>query len=108
MTIVFNEVSVLYRQLLRDIGFLLQRALLCDILFLQGFQRPRQVAVVTKKDVWARSFAQVSGKLQRSSAVERKQNYCFFFFFRLQPTATASSNETIKNDFLDRKGRPLY
>lgn len=104
MTVVFNEVSVLYCRLLHDIGYLLQSALLGDFSIFAGISKSQPGCCGYKKDVWARSFAQVSGKLQRSVAVARKQNYCCF----LQPTATASSNETIKNDFLDRSSRPLY
>lgn len=87
-----------------DIGYLLQSELLGDISIFAGISKSQTGCCGYKKDVWARSFAQVSGKLQRSVAVARKQNYCCF----LQPAVAASSNETIKNDFLDRRGRLLY
>lgn len=76
-------------------------------IFCRDFKEPaRLLWLHTKKktkDVCARRVSQVSWKLQRSAA-ERKQNYCCF----LQTAAKVSSNETIKNDFLDRRGRPLY
>ena len=49
--------------------------------FCRDFKEPSRLLWLQKiknRDVWTRSFAQVSGNLQRRAAAERKQNYCCF------------------------------
>lgn len=100
---VYNEINVLCCRLPRDICFILQSTLFGNIF--AGISKSQPGCCGYKKDVWTHSFAQVSRELQRYVAVEQKQKLLFFF---PQTKATASSNETIKNDFLDRTGRPLF
>lgn len=81
-------------------------SLLVHILFLQGFQRPSQVAVATWKKKRMSGLTQVS-KLQKICG-GGAETTIVFSKPQLQQATALSSNETIKTDFLDRRGSPVY
>lgn len=85
MTVVFNEVSVLYCRLWRDIGYLLQSERLGFISIYAGISRSQPGCCGYKRTSGPRSFAQVSGELQRSIAVARKNRTIVVFFQPAQP-----------------------